>query len=59
MYLHNIYPLSRIHNTSLGSAYFGLDKRDKKIKHTYSQQHITLYACSLILAPNALKIRAV
>jgi hypothetical protein len=23
-----IYPLSRIHNTSLVSAYFGLDKRD-------------------------------
>jgi hypothetical protein len=23
-----IYPLSRIHNTSLVGAYFGLDKRD-------------------------------
>jgi hypothetical protein len=25
-----IYPLSRIHNTSLISAYFGLDKRECK-----------------------------
>jgi hypothetical protein len=30
-----IYPLSRIHNTSLISAYFGLDNRECKCLNTY------------------------
>jgi hypothetical protein len=38
-----IYPLSRIHNISLGSAYFGLDKRECECL-----EYLFIYLCMFI-----------
>jgi hypothetical protein len=43
-----IYPLSRIHNASLISAYFGLDSRDCKcLEYLFTIYLFTEKGCSL------------
>jgi hypothetical protein len=46
-----IYPLSRIHNTSLTSAYFGLDKRECECLgylFIYSKDHLSISIAPLV-----------